>query len=145
MPSHAPPHAVPSVVHGGRPPIGAPVAAEHVPTLPETLHAAHWPLHAASQQTPSTQNPDVHWFVAPHVLPFGSFDLHTPAEQNAPDAQSESMLHPPAHLVPVLSHANGVQSCVMTVGQLPDPEHVAESVAIPEAHVAARQLVDAVG
>jgi hypothetical protein len=40
-PSHAPPHALPSVAHGGRPPIGAPVTPEHVPTLPVTLHAAH--------------------------------------------------------------------------------------------------------
>jgi hypothetical protein len=55
VPSHAPPHDVPSVAHAGRAPTGAPVAAEHVPALPLKLHTPHCSVHAVSQHTPSTQ------------------------------------------------------------------------------------------
>src|SRR5437763_16854903 len=80
-PSHAPPHAVPSVAHGGRPPVGAPVTGVHVPVVPERLHAAHCCVHAVSQQTPSTQLPLRHWFVAAHATPAASFGTHAPPAQ----------------------------------------------------------------
>ena len=55
----------------------------HVPALPATLQASHWPVHALSQQYPSTQVPLPHWLPAVHVAPFGNeqvpvvFALHT--------------------------------------------------------------------
>jgi hypothetical protein len=70
VPSHAPPQTVPSVAQAARPPVGVPVTGEHVPALPDTLHASHWPLQLPSQQTPSTQNPEAHSLVAPHAVPF---------------------------------------------------------------------------
>ncbi len=36
---------------------GAPVIREHVPALPDSLHAWHWPVQAELQHTPSAQNP----------------------------------------------------------------------------------------
>ena len=36
------------------------MAVEHLPTLPARLHASHWPVHARSQQTPSTHSPEAH-------------------------------------------------------------------------------------
>jgi hypothetical protein len=54
-------------VHAERVPCGAPEArVVHVPMLPETSHAWHWPPQALLQQTPSVQTPLVHSFAAPH-------------------------------------------------------------------------------
>ena len=47
----------PVPAHAARDPVGAPLTAVQCPTLPPTLHASHWPLHAPSQQTPSTHSP----------------------------------------------------------------------------------------
>jgi hypothetical protein len=41
VPSHEPPHTLPSLAHAARPPTGAPVIALHVPALPPELHASH--------------------------------------------------------------------------------------------------------
>ncbi len=46
--------------HAGRLPCGLPTTGVHVPVLPATSHASHSPVHALSQQTPSTQNPLTH-------------------------------------------------------------------------------------
>ena len=59
-PSQLPPQSVPSEAQAARVPCGAPVAGEHVPTLPATSHASHWPPHARSQQAPSTHAPVAH-------------------------------------------------------------------------------------
>jgi hypothetical protein len=51
----------PEPVQAPREPCGWPeVTGEQVPTLPSTSHASQVPLHARSQQTPSTQLPDLH-------------------------------------------------------------------------------------
>jgi hypothetical protein len=57
LPSHASAlHASPPPSsHAVRVPCGAPMTPEHLPGTPVTSHASHWPLHALSQQTPSTQ------------------------------------------------------------------------------------------
>lgn len=45
----------------------------HTPLLPDplsdTLHAMHGPVHAVSQQNPSTQLPDAHWAPVAHACP----------------------------------------------------------------------------
>ena len=43
-----------------------------VPTAPVTLQLSHVPLHAVSQQTPSTQEPDAHSAAAEHVVLFAA-------------------------------------------------------------------------
>jgi hypothetical protein len=53
----------------------------HVPRLPGSAHAWHWPLQGESQHTPSTQKPLVHWFAAAHALPFIACVMQTPFEQ----------------------------------------------------------------
>jgi hypothetical protein len=57
LPSQAPPHDEPSLVHAARVPTGAPVTLAQ---WPSGLHAWHCPVHASSQQTPSVQKPLVH-------------------------------------------------------------------------------------
>src|SRR5207249_4336521 len=101
----------------------------------------HCPVHALLQHTPSTQNPEVHWFAAPHVAPRPSFGWHTPPPQKCPAVQSPSTVHPPAHAVPAVLHVSGAQSTVITVGHDPAPVQLAESVATPLLHDAARQPV----
>ena len=61
--------------HAGRLPTGAPVTAEHVPSMPFTLHDSHWPVHAALQQTPSTQKPLEQLFACVQAVPFGEAAL----------------------------------------------------------------------
>src|SRR5581483_5042543 len=79
-PLHVPPH-VPDPVHAVRPPTGAPLTNEHVPTAPGRLHAWHWPLHALLQHTPSTQLPATHWLAPAQVEPSASFGAHAPLAQ----------------------------------------------------------------
>ena len=57
-------------VQGGRVPWGAPVTATHFPSAPDVLHAEHWPTHALSQQTPSTQWPELQVASAVQITPF---------------------------------------------------------------------------
>jgi hypothetical protein len=90
MPLQAPPHPEPSEAQAGREPRGAPATAVHAPMLPGTLHAWHCPLQAWSQQTPSAQWPEAHWFAAPQLAPAPSNSVQTPAAQKFPAAQSES-------------------------------------------------------
>jgi len=60
VPSQAPAHDEPSESQAVRWPRGAPVTDLHVPALPVSAHASHWPLQALSQQTPSVQKPLAH-------------------------------------------------------------------------------------
>jgi hypothetical protein len=80
-PSQAPAQEEPSVAQAVRAPWGAPVTAAQLPTLPATSHASHWPVHAVSQQTPSTQEPLAHWPGPPQVSPGPFRGVHTPAAQ----------------------------------------------------------------
>jgi hypothetical protein len=107
--------ADPPPVHAERPPTGAPVAGEQVPTFVARLQASHWPVHATSQQTPSTQNPEPHSLAPPqavplvlrhspglagvlHELPAPQVETpqHTPSVQKRPDEHSTEL----AHVVP---------------------------------------------
>jgi hypothetical protein len=69
--AHVPVHAAPAApVHAGRIPCGVPVTAVHLPGEPGTSHAWHCPLHALSQQRPSTQyKPLAQTLPAPHAEP----------------------------------------------------------------------------
>jgi hypothetical protein len=53
------------------------VIREHVPTLPDSLHAWHWPPHPELQHTPSAQDPVAQSPATLHVWP--CFFLHAPA------------------------------------------------------------------
>jgi hypothetical protein len=79
-------------------PCGLPATGVHVPKLPCTSHASHWPVHALVQQTPSTQNPLTHAPFAPHAWPGSSVPWHCPPVQNAPAAQSLVAPHPEGQL-----------------------------------------------
>jgi hypothetical protein len=70
-PSHVPAQA-PVPLHAVRVPRGAPVTSLHVPTLPDSLHASHEPVHARSQHTPSAQKPLVHCAPVTHALPLAT-------------------------------------------------------------------------
>ena len=52
-----------------------------VPTEPERSHASQAPPQAVSQQTPSTQLPEVHSLAVAQALPFASFGTQLLAEQ----------------------------------------------------------------
>jgi hypothetical protein len=73
VPSHAPlqaPTGPPSdPAQTGRAPCGVPPTGQHVPSWSGTSHASHCPVHAWSQQKPSTQLPLAHWSAAVQLLP----------------------------------------------------------------------------
>ena len=77
-------------MHRGRAPWGAPATDAHVPTLPGTSQAWHWPPQAWSQQTPSVQWAEAHWLEPAQLAPAARSEVHTPAEQKLPVAQSVS-------------------------------------------------------
>ena len=136
MPSQEPPQSVPSVAHAGRVPCGGPLTTvAQVPTLPATSQAWHWPLHAVSQQTESTQLPVWHWFVEVHEFPAASLGTHTFAEHQSPAMQSLSVEQLPRQAVAPQTY--GVQLCVCGGGQLP-PLQLAASVAVPPEQLAPR-------
>jgi hypothetical protein len=78
---HVDPHGVPAPPHAGRDPCGAPVTCEQTPGMVGLSHASHWPVHARSQQTPSTQCPFKHWSAAVQGLPFAWVPEQVPAAQ----------------------------------------------------------------
>ena len=78
-PSQAPPQALPSEVQAVREPCGAPVTAVHVPWLPTTSQAWHWPEQALLQQTPSAQIALMHSVLPPQMVPFDLRNVATTA------------------------------------------------------------------
>jgi len=143
VPSQDPPHVVPSPVHALRDPVGLPATAVHVPIDPVTLHASHWPPHAVSQQTPSTQFADVHCDALVHAVPPPFFGSHEPALQKSPVTQSASLEQVLKHTVDPQTY--GEQDEVLGVGHAPAPSQLAEAVAVPAVQDAERQLVDELG
>jgi hypothetical protein len=69
-------HAVAPIGHGARIPCGFPVTGTQVPGLACVSHAWHSPVHAESQQRPSTQNPLEHSSPFVHAVPPPVFFVH---------------------------------------------------------------------
>ena len=83
----------------GRPPCGAPLTPTQLPGAAAVSHASHWPSHAELQHTPSTQKPLSHSPVDAQLAPALFFGAHTPAEQNCPVEQSDSVAQVPRQAV----------------------------------------------
>ena len=97
--------------HFARAPCGSPSIGVQLPNFPLTSHASHWPSHADSQHTPSTQCPEAHSGSSVHTeprffeqtpgfsgLPQLSPTPHTATPQQAPSVQSpvvhvEALVH----------------------------------------------------
>jgi len=143
IPSHVPAQTEPSEAQAVRALRGPPATDVQVPTLPFSAQASHWPVQAVSQQTPSTQCGDPHWFAPPQACPGARSGTQTPAEHQVPFAQSESALQLPLHAAgPQLK---GAHVCVCRAGQVPAPSHEAASVAVPPAQEALRQETELPG
>src|SRR5205814_4840954 len=96
----------------GRAPCGPPVTGVHVPSLPLTSHASHWPSQALSQHSPSTQWP------AAHSVELVHFELlllrHVPAlgpaaAHAAPAPQLATPQHTPSAQCPEMQLESPVQ------------------------------------
>jgi hypothetical protein len=111
------------------------VTSVQVPTLPPTSQAWHWPLHAWSQQKPSTQCAFAHWLESVQADPSASFETQVPLEQYDPLEQSASTAHDV--LQAVAPQANAPHDCVWAAGQEPLP-HEAARVSTPALHEAPR-------
>jgi len=143
VPSQVPAQTEPSEAQAVRALRGPPTTGVQVPALPLSAQASHWLVQAVSQQTPSTQCCDPHWFAPPQVWPGASSGTQTPAEHQVPLEQSESALQLPVHAVgPQLK---GAHVCVWRAGQAPAPSHEAASVAIPPVQEGSRQEMELPG
>jgi hypothetical protein len=76
----------------------------------------------------------------PHTVWPAAHGVHTPPEQMALAAHSETAPQLVAHAVVPL-HMNGAHIAVTTAGQLPAPLQPAARVSVPLAQLDARQLV----
>jgi hypothetical protein len=96
-PSHFAWHA-PVPVHAVRDPCGVPERTwVQVPSLPETSHASHCPVHALLQHRPSTQCPLPHSESAAHVAPSGLLHVPSPfALQVRGAVQDATVQHTPS-------------------------------------------------
>jgi hypothetical protein len=95
------------------------------------------------QQTPSTQNVDVHCVPDVHADPFASFPPHDPPMHVSPATQSVSTVHVVLHDVD--PHTYGAHVVVDGAGQLPAPSQFAPAVAVPPVQLAVRQFTDVGG
>src|SRR5205085_9088926 len=129
IPSQVPAQTEPSEAQAVRALRGPPATGVQVPALPLSAQASHWLLQAVSQQTPSTQCCDPHWFAPPQVWPGASSGTQTPAEHQVPLEQSESALQLPVHAVgPQLK---GAPVSVWSAGQARAPSLEPPRAAIP--------------
>jgi hypothetical protein len=96
-------------------------------------------VHALSQQTPSTQSPELHSLAAAHAVPFAFLPEQTPALQKSPAMQSASEPHVVLHAV--AAHTYGAQMVVVAEGHAPAPSQFADAVARPVTQLAARHDV----
>jgi hypothetical protein len=150
--SDAPSHAsaahtsAPPSAHAGRAPCGSPSTGAHLPSKPGTSQAWHWPPHAASQHTPSTQLPEPHSLASEQLAPllFVQIPLlvglpqELPAPQSVTPQQTPSVQNRPALHTDAPEHAT--PSPARTV-QLPAlqkyPGAQSPSAAQPVLHVVA--------
>ena len=122
--------------------IGSPVTTLHLPTEPDCLHDWHWPSHLPSQQTPSTQFPDVHCAAAEQLAPLSSVFAHVPVESQYVPAVHEVAVQLPEHLpLPSVAHRLLVHGLVVAIVQAPEPLHTDALVALPAVQLAAVQTV----
>jgi hypothetical protein len=126
-------------VHAGREPRGVPVTVTHVPALPPSLQAWHWPPQALLQQTPSAQTPLEHSVPDAHVVPFVLAGWQAPVRsQYFPAPQvAEPGVHAPAHFV---ASAHMFEEQSVGVGLVHTlPLHVDAAVTLPLAQLLAAQ------
>jgi hypothetical protein len=121
VPSQRPPQMLPSEEQGMRPPRGgvSAGAAEHVPTLPETSQASHCPPQAASQHTPSVQNPLAQSDAVEQAIPSSSGGTQMPARHTSPELQSALIEH--SGLAQSRPSQPSGQVTVWAPGHVPDP------------------------
>jgi hypothetical protein len=130
-PSQVPAHSGSMDTHAGRTPRGGPFAATHVPGESVTSQASHWPLHASSQQTPSTQYDEAHSDTELHFSPLRCCLVHFPARQNSLMLQAASVVQSSPHRSPTQALPQSMRSAS---GHLPVPWQYDATVAIPLSH-----------
>jgi hypothetical protein len=126
--------------HAARDPRGVPETVTHVPALPPSLQAWHWPPQALLQQTPSAHTPLVHSVPAAQTVPLALAGWQVPVRsQYFPTPQvAEPGVHAPAHLV-ASAHMFDEQSVGVGLVHTPAPLHVDAAVTLPLAQLLAAQ------
>jgi hypothetical protein len=120
------PSAEPTQTVAGQRASVAPLATSpQVPSVPLAWRVArqerHAPSHAVSQQTPSTQWPELHAPPLPHALPFAPRTTQTPLTQPAVGTQSVSTEHAALQAEFALLQAYGAHADVARSAHPPVP------------------------
>ena len=126
-----------------RVPRGWPPTVLHVPILPSSAHPWHWPVHALSQHTPSTQKVLAHWLPTVQLSPLLSLDVHVP------DAQRSPVMHSLSTTLAVLQAEAEAHASEFLQGSLFEAQACVLSqvwvVSVEPAHEAAPQEVPLAG
>lgn len=111
-----------------------------VPSIPWSAQLLHTPVHAPSQQTPSTHWPVLHSSPLAQAPPL-SLRPHSPISQRRDGMHWPSSIHELKQSVPPALHTYGLHSRRTPAAQVPSPLHVDCPVALPAAQAAAAQTV----
>jgi hypothetical protein len=123
---------------GSLPPAGTLLQA---PTDPATVQLRQvWP-QAESQQTPSTQKPEVHSVLSPQALPLALVPQRPLASQRLGGWHWPSSVQELKQSVPCALQVKGAQGWVAPAMQAPAPSQVEASARTPPLQEAARQGV----
>lgn len=117
-------------MQGGRVPRGGPVTAAHVPSLPLTSHASHWPVQFDSQQTRSTQNPDEQSPESSQESPFARRGTQVPASQNVSPMHSASFWQEVAQ-PPGVQRYGAQDMPAVSLRQVPSPLQMRPTTSLP--------------
>lgn len=101
---------VPVPVQVVREACGAPTTGMHVPALPPTSQASHWPAQGALQQTPSTQLPEPHSAAAPQLLPFALLQVPAPFALHLSKPHEDTWQQTPSTQLPLAHWPAEVQT-----------------------------------
>jgi hypothetical protein len=119
-------------------PVRAAVVFVHLPCV--TAHDVHAPVHALSQQYPSTQLPVPHSDLSAQVSPWFFNGAHVEPVQYLPVPQ-DAAVQVPEQSLPSAWHWLLSQVVGVWVGQLPRPSHNDLFVRWPAAQLCAEQTV----
>jgi hypothetical protein len=114
----------------------------HVPSLPETAHDLHVPVHVVMQHLPCAQNVELHSASAPQLAPRG-FLPQLPLTQVLGETQSASVVHVVRQDLPSPAHWYGAHDCVAAPEHVPESSHMPVVVRVDPTQVSAAQTTPA--
>jgi hypothetical protein len=100
----------------------------HVPSLPETAHDRHVPVHIAEQQRPWAHTLELHSASAPQAAPIGFLPQLPP--MHVLGARQSASVEQVVRQAPIGPHTYGVHDSLLVPAQVPALSHVPGAVSV---------------